>query len=193
MSPQGVKLDEDTILDAARRCFARKGVHGTTMSEIAAQAGVSRTTLYRSYAGRDHVALALLQREIARFRAELERRAAAACSIEELVVSGATLVAQAWADGTFPEIDLTIEGAGPGRPGVPERIVKMPTEVITPHVVRIAELDRTEARRVSEWIVRNVLTYLLVPSADVNLRSPASIRRFIRRFVLPAVGQRVGS
>ncbi len=35
------------ILDAAERCFARAGIHRTTMQDVASEAGMSPGNLYR--------------------------------------------------------------------------------------------------------------------------------------------------
>ncbi|MGB0955615.1 MAG: TetR/AcrR family transcriptional regulator [Panacagrimonas sp.] len=39
----------DAILDCAKRLFARHGLDGTSMDQIAAQAGVSKVTVYRHF------------------------------------------------------------------------------------------------------------------------------------------------
>lgn len=50
------------ILNAAFRCFARYGYARTGMTDIASEAGVSRTALYNNYPGREDVFRALSQR-----------------------------------------------------------------------------------------------------------------------------------
>lgn len=50
------------ILNAALRCFARYGFTRTSMTDVAAEAEVSRTILYRHYQSREDVFRALSQR-----------------------------------------------------------------------------------------------------------------------------------
>lgn len=45
------------IIAAARRCFSRNGFHETSMSDIAAEAGVSVGTPYRYFASKEEVVL----------------------------------------------------------------------------------------------------------------------------------------
>ena len=45
---------------AAARCFARKGFRGTTVDDIAAEAGLSRPILYKHYEGKDGLIDAVL-------------------------------------------------------------------------------------------------------------------------------------
>lgn len=51
---------EAAIIDAARRVFAERGYHGTTMRDIAAAAGVATGTLYLYFASKEALYEALL-------------------------------------------------------------------------------------------------------------------------------------
>ena len=55
-----VAIVSEAILDAAVRCFDRQGVRTTTIDDIAAQAGVSRITVYRQAGTREQVVLGAL-------------------------------------------------------------------------------------------------------------------------------------
>lgn len=50
------------ILDAAIACFVQKGFHRTTMTDIAAQAGVSDTLAYRYFSGKEELIEAAVRR-----------------------------------------------------------------------------------------------------------------------------------
>lgn len=54
------------ILTAAFRCFSRKGLHGTTMHEIADEAGLSAGALYRYFDGKEALIEALAEESAAR-------------------------------------------------------------------------------------------------------------------------------
>lgn len=49
------------ILDAAMRCVARRGFHGASMHDICAEAGMSPGALYRHFAGKDALIVALVE------------------------------------------------------------------------------------------------------------------------------------
>lgn len=55
-----VKLEEkrQEILEAARRCFARKGFQGATISEICAEANIGPGHLYHYFASKDAIIIA---------------------------------------------------------------------------------------------------------------------------------------
>lgn len=61
------------ILDAAERCFARRGFHGATMQDICQEAGVSPGAIYLYFPAKE----ALIGGIVARDRTEMEARIAA--------------------------------------------------------------------------------------------------------------------
>lgn len=59
----------DAVLDAAALCVQRRGFDNTSLEEVAAEAGVSRTTLYRRFGNRENLFKALLRGRSKPFRA----------------------------------------------------------------------------------------------------------------------------
>src|SRR5690606_26473523 len=49
------------ILDAARRCFARRGFHQTTMSDILHESELSAGAVYGYFRGKDEIIAAIAQ------------------------------------------------------------------------------------------------------------------------------------
>ncbi|MGN0708089.1 MAG: TetR/AcrR family transcriptional regulator [Faecalibacterium sp.] len=56
------KSTRERILEQALALFARSGYSGTSMSEIAAQVGVTKAALYRHFAGKEDILAAILAR-----------------------------------------------------------------------------------------------------------------------------------
>lgn len=52
------------LLDAATRVFARRGYHGATLDEVAAEAGFTKGALYYNFADKEDLFLALLDTHI---------------------------------------------------------------------------------------------------------------------------------
>jgi AcrR family transcriptional regulator len=61
----------ETILDAAERLVARRGLGALNMSAIAAASGIGRATLYKYFADLDGLALAWHERQVERHLSEL--------------------------------------------------------------------------------------------------------------------------
>jgi TetR/AcrR family transcriptional regulator, transcriptional repressor of aconitase len=51
----------DQILNAARRCFLRDGFHATSMQDLFAEAGLSSGAVYRYFASKDEVIIAIAE------------------------------------------------------------------------------------------------------------------------------------
>ncbi len=68
----------EKVLDAAGRLFGAKRFHEVRMEDIAAEAEVSKGTLYRYFHDKDEMYLALLERASHQLVAELHTRVAAA-------------------------------------------------------------------------------------------------------------------
>jgi AcrR family transcriptional regulator len=64
------------ILDATERLLGRLGYQKTTVDDIAAEAGISRRTVYLHFRGKEDVALATIDRIVDRLIDRLEARAA---------------------------------------------------------------------------------------------------------------------
>lgn len=87
----------DAVLDAAAACVERRGFDNTSLEEVASEAGVSRTTLYRRFGNREALFTALLYARAAPFREWAQRILMGPGSVAErleTVITHATLEMQ---------------------------------------------------------------------------------------------------
>jgi AcrR family transcriptional regulator len=152
----------DRVLDAAGRCFARDGVRSTSIADVAAEAGVSRPTVYRWFADRDALHAAFVERAAERIRADVD---AAAATVEDpadrLVVAMLTALRGVRSDPTVAAWfeDGAVEATG----------------------VAASFVHGVDGERAA-WVVRVILSLLTVPGRD-----EAEERHLLERFVVPAV------
>ncbi|MFJ4651752.1 TetR/AcrR family transcriptional regulator [Nocardia sp. NPDC088792] len=59
VSEEHLERRRQQVLDAAQRCFARKGLHGTTMQDVFAESGLSAGAVYRYFKSKDDIIAAL--------------------------------------------------------------------------------------------------------------------------------------
>lgn len=59
-----IRAQTGRILAAASKLFAAKGYRGTDMGDIAKAMGLARNSLYRYYSSKDHILVAVLQRDM---------------------------------------------------------------------------------------------------------------------------------
>ena len=65
----------EKLLDAAARVFAARGFNGSSVEEIAAEAGYSTGALYSNFDGKEDLFLSLLDREVDRHISEVQEAA----------------------------------------------------------------------------------------------------------------------
>jgi AcrR family transcriptional regulator len=179
---------ETRILDAAKMCCERWGIAKVSVDDIAAEAGVSRATLYRMFpGGRDVVFDALRVRELEEFFTRLKAGVLGAVTLEDLVVRTVVVATQELRADQHLALMLMSE---PGDTlsqltvqGLP-RIIRMASLFLEPLVN--SHVGRAEGARLVDLLARLVISYFLAPSEHVDLGDEASATFFIRTQILPA-------
>ena len=177
------------ILDATKLCCERFGIAKASVDDIAAEAKVSRATLYRLYpGGKDVLFDALRVRELEEFFAELKVAVDGADNLEDLLVATVVAATNGLRNDQHLGIMLMSE---PGETlaqltvsGVP-RIIRMATLFLSPMVDPY--LDRRGATQLVDVLARLIISYFLAPSDTIDLGDPESARIFIRSHVLPTI------
>lgn len=178
---------EIRILDATKSCCERWGIAKVTIDDIAAEAGVSRATLYRMFpGGKDVLFDALRVRELEDFFTRLTAHLDGVADLEELLVRTVVYATGELRSDEHLAIMLASE---PGETlanltvqGLP-RIIRMASLFLSPSVEPY--LDRRRAGQMVDLLARLVISYFLAPSDHVDLGDPDSAREFISVHVLP--------
>ncbi|CAB4875317.1 unannotated protein [freshwater metagenome] len=178
---------ETHILDAAKACYERWGIAKVSIDDIAAEAGVSRATLYRMFpGGKDVVFDALRVRELEAFFAELKQGVIGATDLEDLLVRAVVVATRELRSDRHLAVMLASE---PGDTlaqltvqGLP-RIIRMASLFLAPLVE--PHLGRRNSARLVELLARLVISYFLAPSDHVDLGDVDSARLFVQDLVLP--------
>ena len=178
------------ILDAAGRCIVRRGNTQFRVGEVADEAGVSRSTVYRYFPGRDDVLLGLLLMRIDNALGELVRSLPApddpVRSVPEMVLARvesvdgnplnealfaaeSTAVATALEKGSEPIVELLLRHYEPllNRWRLAGRLY-----------------DDLDPRSIVQWLHTATL-FLLAPSW--RYRPVADKREFVEQFVVRAL------
>lgn len=82
------------ILDAAQRCFITHGFHAASISEIAAEAGISQGLIYRYFENKRAMILALIERQLA-----ADQQSIAQTPLSHDMAEGLLASYQLWARG----------------------------------------------------------------------------------------------
>jgi AcrR family transcriptional regulator len=190
------ELDQaERVITAAKRCCERWGRAKTTVDDIAAEAGISRATLYRLFpGGRDKLFEAMRQRETEDFFVTLSQSLAGATSFEDLLVRAVVNATRALREDEHLRLMLATE---PGEVvheltvhGLPV-ILRVATDFLTPWFDPY--IDQVRAAELAELLSRLVISYFLAPSTHYDLADPDSAASFLAQYIVPAFrGQPVG-
>lgn len=159
------------------------------MEDVAAEAGMSRATLYRLFpGGKDAVVRAVVETGAARLFSDVGVAMGDAGDLESLLVAAMVRAARhlrrhaalgyllRYEPGTvLPH--LTFEGL--------DRLLDAASRFTAPFLGRWLEPE--EAARAAEWGARIVLSYLVCPDDGVDLAREDDVTRLVSTFVVPGI------
>lgn len=180
---------QDHFIAAAEACFERYGVVKTTMEDIAKMAGVSRPTVYRHFADRDTLILAVVMRRartlIARAQAFIRRQE----RFEDQLVEGLLYLVKTGRQDPFIRLLVSPEHLDLAQQilGATDAVVDLTLETWGPILAEAAgrgelnpDLDR---RDIARWLTHVEL--ILVGRLDLA-DDDEELRRMLRTFLAPA-------
>ncbi len=176
---------EQRILDAAETCMSRLGLRRVSMTDVAVQAGVSRGSVYFHFRDRATLVDAVLTRVATRF----------VTSSTAVVRSRDTLVAQVGEAAVFIRrhlgdelltLRLPAEGDSLLAALLSAQIDRLLTQWIEFWLPFLDDAERRgeirpglDHRRASEWIVRIMLSFAVMPSVTFDMDDPDAVRTFV--------------
>jgi AcrR family transcriptional regulator len=194
-APADSSAARERLVDAAERCIDRFGLAKTTLEDVAAEASVSRATIYRYFGNRDELMLEVLLRALERsFDSDLDDFVAHAATVDELgdaVVDAAAYLLATIRANPMLQVLLRQDGASVAATvaGASKAFFDAIADDLRPYLepaqqagLLRPELDLAEA---SEWILRAILSLLTVEGPIA--RTPDDERRFLATFLVPAL------
>jgi AcrR family transcriptional regulator len=187
-SPDPGPGTEERIIDAALAAFTERGIRGTTMSQVAQDAGISREWLYRHFRNRDALAVAVLRREAVRFIDGLAARAFRSDDVTEAVTDAVVYAVEFLRDHALLQRILRAEpdALTPAvlRDAAP--VVGVAVQTGAGYLTALTDLTVEEATVVAETLVRLVGSTAVAPVGALDLHDPDQLRRYASA-VVPAV------
>ena len=180
------------LLDAAEVCYERRGVSRTTVDDIAKEASVHRTTVYRYFGTRDDVLAFVLLRETADVIDSAERALSGNGSFGDRLLDAldgaiGAVEGSRWLSVLFSPESLTMTVSVAASGAFRDRI----RDVLRPHVE--AAKARGELREqlhpdaVADWLVRVAQMLLMEHLVTRPGETRADRRALLRDFVIPGI------
>jgi len=188
------RVDRDQVLDGAMTCIARVGLAKTTLDDVARAAGCARATVYRTFASKQLLLNALVEREVRRLQATVLEAAADAPTLGEAITATITTAAHALVAheplafiATYePEVFLPYLAFEKER-----AFYTSAAALAAPAFARF--LDADNAKRLGEWVTRITLSYLCDPPEHFDVFDEQQVKALIVDFVLPGFTEPAGN
>lgn len=186
---------DDQILDAAVSVIASKGAHAATIDDVAAAAGVGRSTIYRKFANKDDLFERALRRVVGQLLDELAHRFAYVTDPTDQVVEGFAL----WL--RLNEHPLLASGDPVRRAEIIDGLtrgdnsaIKLAHKAIRSNIATAqaaGELPPGDPDRQADVLVHLALGYLCAPSVVDDLTDPDAVARLARTAIAPVLTGRL--
>ncbi len=183
-----VEDQESAILTAAAAEFAAVGARRANMDEVAASAGVSRSTLYRRFPNKEGLLLAVAQDAYERGMTRLEETVIGLGAREAVVEAFATGAEMVSTDPLLSRMvleDYEVRGLAAS---INTLFIEMVTERVV-QTLRAAGATMPDARlhQAVEIHVRLVISYLENPASDPGRATREYVRDLAETFLAPMI------
>jgi TetR/AcrR family transcriptional regulator len=179
---------EDTILDTARSVFETYGVRRANIEDVAARAGVSRSTIYRRFPTKDELFEAVVRREAALFFTTLDQ-ATTGCSPQEAVVEAFTLGVRLIGDSPLYS---RIAESEPELFGMFSRSDVFPIGQFADgiaHTLRRCGVGIPDAdlANIADILLRVAVGIIVFPTDRLDTSDQAAVRAYAARYLVPII------
>lgn len=173
----------ERLLDALERCFNQRGFDKTSLTDVAAEAGVSRMTIYRHYANRQALFDAAVIRNLSKEWQVVADKLQHCTTLDDWLVQAVLIFIRQFEGDETVQLYMRAGGFGEGL-----------AVALTPHGLKTVhqhfELLYDNARKqnllapglkieeIAEWLSRNIYSLLAYPSPRIRRR--ADLERWLR-------------
>ena len=177
-------------MDTARTVFETYGVRRANIEDVAARAGVSRSTIYRRFPSKDDLFEHVVLREAQLFFTTLDQ-ATTGCNPRQAVIEafalGVRLVHDSPLYSRIAESEPELLGMfsrsrifpiGQFADGIAHTLRRCGADIPEPDLANIADI-----------LLRVALGLIVFPTDRLDTADPASVREYAARYLVPIVGQ----
>ncbi|MFT4520080.1 MAG: AcrR family transcriptional regulator [Halioglobus sp.] len=182
-----------TILTAARQCYLDNGIDATGMKEVAANAGIARSTLYRYFKSRDDLLVAVVRIEMVELNTRIRIRLAKYPNPKDQLVEGFILAIKEIPRSPLLRTVFASDEDSRARRVIwsSDAIVSFGEELMD-HVIRPAQAagllqGAVRPEILVEWVYRLLLSFLTLPSNWV--KSDKQLRATLHVLLVPVLLQ----
>lgn len=179
-----------TILDTARTVFETYGVRRANIDDVAARAGVSRSTVYRRFPTKEKLFAQVVRREAGRFFATLDQ-ATTGCDPQQAVIEAFALGVRLVQDSPLYS---RLAESEPELFGMFSRSHAFPIGQFADgiaHTLRRcgAGMADSDLNNVADILLRVALGIIVFPTDRLDTSDPAAVREYAGRYLVPIISR----
>ncbi|ORA08233.1 TetR family transcriptional regulator [Mycobacterium arosiense ATCC BAA-1401 = DSM 45069] len=179
-----------TILDTARHVFETYGVRRANIDDVAARAGVSRSTIYRRFPTKENLFAQVVRREAGLFFSTLDQ-ATTGCDPQQAVVEAFALGVRLVQDSALYS---RIAESEPELFGMFSRSQAFPIRQFADgiaHTLRRCGADLADAdlNNIADILLRVALGIIVFPTDRLDTADPAAVRDYAGRYLVPIISR----
>ncbi|OBH59141.1 TetR/AcrR family transcriptional regulator [Mycobacterium sp. E2479] len=182
-----------TILDTARSVFETYGVRRANIDDVAARAGVSRSTIYRRFPTKENLFAQVVRREAGLFFVTLDH-ATTGCDPQQAVIEafalGVRLVQDSPLYSRIAESEPELLGMFSRSQAFP--ILQFADGIA--HTLRRcgAELPQSDLDNIADILLRVALGIIVFPTDRLDISDTAAVREYAARYLVPIISRKPG-
>lgn len=186
-----MKKTTEKILNAASELYLEEGIGAekVTMELVAQQADIARSTLYRHFATRDELLIALIEREARRIAQAIQKNLNEELEPGEYIIEGMVLAVEAISkNALFHYIFRSGEINASRLIFISDKITNVGLEIMLPIVNKadLPDLDM-DFEDLMEWILRMLISFVSVPSP--RIKTSSDLRKLLQKTMLPIISR----
>jgi len=179
-----------TILDTARTVFETYGVRRANIEDVAARAGVSRSTIYRRFPTKDDLFEHVVLREAGLFFSTLDQ-ATTGCNPQQAVIEAFALGVRLVQDSPLYS---RIAESEPELLGMFSRSDVFPIGQVADgiaHTLRRcgAGMAEPDLANIADILLRIALGIIVFPTDRLDTSDQAAVRDYAARYLVPIIGR----
>ncbi len=179
---------ERAILDTARKVFETYGVRRANIEDVAARAGVSRSTVYRRFPTKDDLFERVMRREGELFFATLDQ-ATTGCTPQQAVIEAFTLGVRLVQDSPLfsriVESEPELFGLFTGARAFP---IGRFADGIAYTLRRCgADIPEADLDNIADILLRVALGIIVFPTDRLDTSDQTAVRHYAARYLVPII------
>jgi TetR/AcrR family transcriptional regulator len=179
-----------TILDTARSVFETYGVRRANIEDVAARAGVSRSTIYRRFPTKDDLFAHVVRREAELFFSTLDK-ATTGCDPQQAVVEAFALGVRLVQDSPLYS---RIAESEPELLGMFSRSQVFPIRQFADgiaYTLRRCGADNSDSdlANIGDILLRVALGIIVFPTDRLDTSEPGAVREYAARYLVPILAR----